>query len=100
VFHSTAHRTLLVEPAAEGPGILALSPRANRIFIEEGGKLLPLNLKNPHPEISFSALWGTVWYENYDEPKYVWQSTASNTDFERKLSLSPLTFGTLKAAFY
>ncbi|MGJ7547342.1 ABC transporter permease subunit [Pseudomonas alloputida] len=100
VFHSTAHRTLLVEQAAEGAGILALSPRANRIIIEEGGKLLPLSLRNPHPEISFSALWGKVWYENYDEPKYVWQSTASNTDFEPKLSLSPLTFGTLKAAFY
>ncbi|WP_312933217.1 ABC transporter permease subunit [Pseudomonas sp.] len=100
VFHSTAHRTLLVEPAAEGAGILALSPRANRIIIEEGGKLLPLSLRNPHPEVSFSALWGKVWYENYDAPKYVWQSTASNTDFEPKLSLSPLTFGTLKAAFY
>jgi phosphate transport system permease protein len=100
VFHSTAHRTLLVEQAAEGAGVLALSPRANRIIIEEGGKLLPLSLRNPHPEISFSALWGKVWYENYDEPKYVWQSTASNTDFEPKLSLSPLTFGTLKAAFY
>ncbi|CAI8789649.1 ABC transporter permease subunit [Pseudomonas soli] len=100
VFHSTAHRTLLVEPVAEGAGILALSPRANRIIIEQGNKLLPLSLKNPHPEVSFSALWGKVWYENYDEPKYVWQSTASNTDFEPKLSLSPLTFGTLKAAFY
>ena len=100
VFHSTAHRTLLVEPVAEGAGVLALSPRANRIIIEQGGKLLPLSLKNPHPEVSFSALWGKVWYENYDEPKYVWQSTASNTDFEPKLSLSPLTFGTLKAAFY
>ncbi len=100
VFHSTAHRTLLVEPVADGAGILALSPRANRILIEEGGKLLPLSLRNPHPEVSMSALWGKVWYENYDEPKYVWQSTASNTDFEPKLSLSPLTFGTLKAAFY
>lgn len=100
VFHSTAHRTLLVASVAQGPGILALSPRANRIMIEEPGRLLPLKLHNPHPEVSFSALWGKVWYENYDAPKYVWQSTASNTDFEPKLSLSPLTFGTLKAAFY
>jgi len=100
VFHSTAHRTLLVESVAQGPGILALSPRANRVMIEEPGRLLPLKLHNPHPEVSFSALWGKVWYENYDAPKYVWQSTASNTDFEPKLSLSPLTFGTLKAAFY
>ena len=100
VFHSTAHRTLLVEKIAEGPGIMALSPRANRIIVEEGGKLVPLTLKNPHPEVSWSALWDKVWYENYDEPKYVWQSTAANTDFEPKMSLAPLTFGTLKAAFY
>lgn len=100
VFHSTAHRTLLVESVAQGPGILALSPRANRIMIEAPDRLLPLKLHNPHPEVSFSALWGKVWYENYDAPKYVWQSTASNTDFEPKLSLAPLTFGTLKAAFY
>ncbi|MEB0208394.1 ABC transporter permease subunit [Pseudomonas sp. CCC3.1] len=100
VFHSTAHRTLLVEKVAEGPGIMALSPRANRIIVEEGGKLLPLTLKNPHPEVSWSALWSKVWYENYDGPKYVWQSTAANTDFEPKMSLAPLTFGTLKAAFY
>ncbi len=100
VFHSTAHRTLLVEPVAEGQGVFGLSPRANRLIVEAGGKLHPLVLDNPHPEVSWSALWSKVWYENYDEPKYVWQSTAANTDFEPKLSLSPLTFGTLKAAFY
>lgn len=70
------------------------------MLIESGGKLLPLTLDNPHPEVSWSSLWGKVWYENYDEPKYVWQSTASNSDFEPKLSLAPLTYGTLKAAFY
>ena len=100
VFHSTAHRTLLVQKIAEGPGIMALSPRANRIIVEEGGQLRPLTLKNPHPEVSWSALWSKVWYENYDAPNYVWQSTAANTDFEPKMSLAPLTFGTLKAAFY
>jgi phosphate transport system permease protein len=100
VFHSTANRTLLVEPVADGAGLLALSPRANRVVVEEGGQMLPFRLSNPHPEISFSALWGKVWYESYDEPKYVWQSTAANTDFEPKLSLAPMTFGTLKAAFY
>lgn len=100
VFHSTAHRTLLVDQVVEGEGLFGLSPRANRVIVEAGGKLQPLVLDNPHPEVSWSALWSKVWYENYDEPKYVWQSTAANTDFEPKLSLSPLTFGTLKAAFY
>ena len=42
VFHSTAHRTLLIDKVADGPGILALSPRANHILLESGGKLLPL----------------------------------------------------------
>lgn len=100
IFHSTAHRTLLVEKVADGPGVLTMSPRANHVLLESGGKLLPLTLDNPHPEVSWSSLWGKVWYENYDAPQYVWQSTASNSDFEPKLSLAPLTYGTLKAAFY
>lgn len=100
VFHSTAHRTLLIEPVAQGAQLMSLSPRANQLVIESAKGLLPLELRNPHPEVSWSALWDKVWYENYDAPQYVWQSTASNSDFEPKLSLAPLTFGTLKAAFY
>lgn len=100
VFHSTAHRTLLVEQVVDGPGIYALSPRANRLMVEANGALQPLSLHNPHPEVSWSSMWSKVWYENYDKPAYVWQSTAANTDFEPKMSLAPLTFGTLKAAFY
>ncbi|HSX71454.1 MAG TPA: phosphate ABC transporter permease [Pseudomonas sp.] len=100
IFHSTAHRTLLIEKVAEGAGSAALSPRANRVLVESGGQLQRFIIDNPHPEISWSALWGKVWYESYDEPQYVWQSTSANSDFEPKMSLAPLTFGTLKAAFY
>ncbi|MBD8684275.1 ABC transporter permease subunit [Pseudomonas sp. CFBP 13719] len=100
VFHSTAHRTLLVEPVVDGAGIYAMAPRANKLMVEANGALQPLTLHNPHPEVSWSSMWSKVWYENYDKPAYVWQSTAANTDFEPKMSLAPLTFGTLKAAFY
>jgi len=100
IFHSTAHRTLLVEPVAEGQALIALSPRANRVLVESEGQLQRLIIDNPHPEISWSSLWGKVWYENYDAPGYVWQSTSASTDNEPKLSLAPLAFGTLKAAFY
>lgn len=100
IFHSTAHRTLLKQQVAEGSAIAALSPRASRVLVESDGKLQRFVVDNPHPEISWSALWGKVWYESYPEPDYVWQSTSANTDFEPKLSLSPLAFGTLKAAFY
>jgi phosphate transport system permease protein len=104
VFHSTAHRKLLVQSVVEAPhqdnALMALAPRANHVLLEVNHQLLPMDLSNPHPEVSWSALWDKVWYENYDKPQYVWQSTASNSDFEPKLSLAPLTFGTLKAAFY
>ncbi|MFV3383919.1 ABC transporter permease subunit [Pseudomonas sp. NY15364] len=100
IFHSTAHRTLLKEQVAKGSAIAALSPRASRVLVESDGKLQRFVVDNPHPEISWSSLWGKVWYESYPEPDYVWQSTSANTDFEAKLSLSPLAFGTLKAAFY
>lgn len=47
-----------------------------------------------------SALWGRVWYENYSEPDFVWQSSSASSDFEAKMSLTPLMFGTLKGCFY
>lgn len=100
VFHSTAHRTLLKQPVAEGSAIATLSPRATRLLVESDGQLQRFVIDNPHPEISWSALWSKVWYESYPEPDYVWQSTSANSDFEPKLSLAPLAFGTLKAAFY
>jgi phosphate transport system permease protein len=100
IYHSTAHRTLLRAPVAAGTGMAALSPRATRVLVEHEGSLQRFVVDNPHPEVSWSALWGKVWYESYQEPDYVWQSTSANTDFEPKLSLSPLAFGTLKAAFY
>ncbi|MCQ4315701.1 ABC transporter permease subunit [Stutzerimonas zhaodongensis] len=100
IFHSTAHRTLLTEQVAEGAAVAAMSPRATRLLVEAGDQLQRFVIDNPHPEISWSALWGKVWYESYPEPDYIWQSTSATGDFEPKLSLSPLAFGTLKAAFY
>lgn len=100
IFHSTAHRTLLTEQVAEGVAVATMSPRASRLLVESGDQLQRFVIDNPHPEISWSALWGKVWYESYPEPDYVWQSTSATGDFEPKLSLSPLAFGTLKAAFY
>jgi phosphate transport system permease protein len=58
------------------------------------------NLYNEHPEISLKALWGKVWYENRAGEEYVWQASSGSDDFEPKLSLTPLTLGTIKAAFF
>jgi len=100
IYHSTAKRLVHFQSLeARQPGSLALSPRANGLLIEGGnGSLGMLAIKNEHPEISFSSLWRKVWYENYEQPEYVWQSSASSNEFEPKFSLTPLVFGTLKAA--
>lgn len=103
LYHSTAGRTLLKVPVAMNQSLkhAAMAPRANAMLAEDGGgKLHFWTIENEHPEISWSALWGKVWYESYPEPAYIWQSSSAANDFEPKFSLTPLTFGTIKAAFY
>jgi phosphate transport system permease protein len=78
-----------------------LSAKGNGLIgIDKAGTVSVWQLDIPHPEVSFTTLFGKVWYEGYNEPAYVWQSSAANDDFEPKLSLTPLIFGTLKGTFY
>ncbi len=101
LYNSTANRNVLSEQVVQGQAdTIALAPRSNAILIEQDNKLSFWLIDNEHPEVSWDALWGEVWYEGYQEPEYVWQSSASTNDFEPKYSLMPLAFGTLKAAFY
>tara|TARA_B100001248_G_scaffold75099_1_gene53914 strand:+ start:119368 stop:121587 length:2220 start_codon:yes stop_codon:yes gene_type:complete len=53
-----------------------------------------------HPETSIKSTFTKVWYEGFEKPEYVWQSAGGTDDFEPKLSLIPLIFGTLKGTFY
>lgn len=101
VFYTTSKRTLMHEKIADGVTKFNISPRSDAVLVETaGGKLKLIHLENEHPEMSLSSIWGEVWYESYPEPDYIWQSSAANDDFEPKYSLTPLAFGTLKAAFY
>lgn len=102
IFNSTAHREVFKEQLlSTAPGAMAISPRGDALLIETaGGNLNYWEVHNEHPEVSLSALWDKVWYESYAEPEYIWQSSAATNEFEPKYSLVPLSFGTLKAAFY
>ncbi|AMO54485.1 phosphate ABC transporter permease [Endozoicomonas montiporae] len=101
VFYTTAGRSIIREKLSDGViNQMAISPRSNYLLVDGQNGVEFLRVKNEHPEVSFSALWQKVWYEGYEQPEYIWQSSASNNDFEPKLSLTPLSFGTLKAAFY
>lgn len=102
IYHSTSGRTVLTQKFSSGlPVAVALAPRASgMLLINEDGSAGFIDIDNEHPEVSFSSLWSKVWYENYSEPDYVWQSSASSNAFEPKFSLTPLAFGTLKASLY
>ena len=102
IYYTTSERLLSLEKISDAPLLqVAVSPRADAaLALDAKGRLHVLDIRNEHPEISFKALWGAVWYEGYSEPAYLWQSTAATADFEPKFSLTPLALGTLKAAFY
>jgi phosphate transport system permease protein len=104
IYHTTAEREVMTEQVTQTqalPVASALSPRATALLVEvQSNNMYAWKIDNRHPEVSISSLWQQVWYEGYKQPDYIWQSSASNSDFEPKYSLTPLVFGTLKAAFY
>jgi phosphate transport system permease protein len=101
VRHLTSERTLLRFPGEGRPAdAVMITPRADGIFVKRADDLERYSLLNPHPEFSWRAVLGKVWYEGYPKPEYVWQSTGATDDFESKMSLVPLVFGTIKATFY
>jgi phosphate transport system permease protein len=102
IYYATSRRLMLRERISDSPiRIATFTPRADGIVVEDGnGRLHSAYVDNLYPEVSWHSLWQKVWYESYREPEYIWQSSAATSDFEAKLSLAPLTFGTLKAAFY
>lgn len=100
--HTTAHEILTsfrLTPSPSPP-LAAFTPNADALVLVGADRLSAFAIHNDHPEISWSTLWRRIWYEGYDEPVYNWQSSSADTDFEPKFSLTPLFFGTLKAAFY
>jgi phosphate transport system permease protein len=111
--HMTSERHLLsialggagLSPAIEKPAgapapQVALGPRGDALLgLDASGTLTAWRIDGGCPEISLKTLFGRVFYEGYDRPEYVWQTTGGE-EFEPKFSLVPLLFGTLKGTFY
>ena len=102
IHHATASADVYKSTKMDGPlNRIAISPvNSTALLVDENNLLEMASVRNNHPGISFTSLWRKVWYEGSSEPRYVWQSTAGGDEFEPKMSLMPLTVGTLKAAFY
>jgi len=101
LFYTTSGRQLAELSLPPCPDcVYALAPRSDTLLAATTDRISLWQVDNQHPEISISALFTPVWYEGYTEKQFIWQSTAASSDFEPKYSLTPLLFGTLKAAFY
>jgi len=100
--HATTRRTLISLSSSSGAiEGLSFAPKANgAVAIDAKGHLSNWAIHNPHPEITLATLFGKIWYEGYNEPAYVWQSTGGTDEFEPKLSLIPLIVGTMKGTLY
>ena len=102
VHFATSSRTLFLREMLDAPVVqLAISPINTRMLALDGDGLVhALAVRNPHPQVSFKSLWHRVWYEGRSDPDFIWQSSSASDEFEPKMSLVPLTVGTLKAAFF
>jgi len=99
---STNQRTLYRAAHSQMPvTLMSMAPKADGAFVlDERQRISHLAIDNPHPEANRRAFFEKIWYEGYGKPEYVWQSSSGTDDFEAKLSLVPLIFGTLKGTFY
>ncbi|TLD40410.1 MAG: Phosphate transport system permease protein PstC [Candidatus Jettenia ecosi] len=99
--HATSEQNVLIFKVPATPAALTFSPKADGILAaSSNNNLFQWIISNPHPEITLKTLFGKVWYEGYEKPEFVWQSTGGTDDFEPKLSLVPLIFGTIKGTVY
>jgi phosphate transport system permease protein len=64
------------------------------------GKLHRWSLEDHHPESSWGAFFGKIWYEGATGPDYTWQSSSGSDEFEAKYSMMPLIYGTAKGTFF
>lgn len=83
------------------PVAATLDGKGEHFFIAAAdGEVRRYELRDPHPEAGWRAFFGRVWYEGGPGPVHQWQSTGGTDDFEPKLSLMPLIFGSLKGTVY
>ncbi|CAM2067706.1 ABC transporter permease subunit [Sulfidibacter corallicola] len=101
LFHLTSAKTLFeMNAPATLTELFAGADGHSLQAMDEQGSFWFWRFSLDHPEITFRTLWRSVLYEGYPESDFVWQSSSAANDFQPKMSLVPLLFGTLKGASY
>lgn len=104
IHHITSERHVAgissVASAGSPVRAVALAPKDDALLALAADRALIWHLDAPHPEVTVGAILTPVWYEGFEAPAQVWQSSSGTDDFEPKYGLYPLVFGTLKATLY
>lgn len=79
---------------------MGFSHNGQDVLLSAAGHTFNFELFAPHLEASKESFFSRVAYEGYQNPTFSWQSTSGSEQFQPKLSLIPLMWGTLKATFY
>ncbi len=101
VFFVTNENLLAEVQASAGPiTSLAIAPRDDALLIAAPGTIETWGMDPGHPDVNLTSLFSPIWYEGSSGPAHVWQSTGATNEFEPKIGVMPLIFGTLKATLY
>ncbi len=99
--YATTQSTRWQKDVPYRPAQMAFSGKYDRLLVlDDQHKVHLYTVHDPHPEASFKAFFGKLWYEGSPEQKFEWQSSGASDDFEPKLSMIPLLIGTLKGTLY
>ena len=99
--HSTSGAVRWTGTVDIDPAAAILDAKGESFWIASAtGEARKFEVKDHHPDAGVDAFFGKVWYEGGEGPVYQWQSTGGTDDFEAKLSLVPLIFGSLKGTAY
>lgn len=100
LFSSIQPQPLLKDTLPAKVQQMAFAPRGDGLLLETAQGWQHYALDNLYPDVTWRSLWQKLWYENYPQPAYVWQSTSGEDSYQAKFSLMPVIFGTFKAAGY
>lgn len=80
---------------------ILLNSQYNKMsLLDENGCITTFPIRDPHPEAGWSAFFRQIWYEGYDAPMYIWQSSGGADTYEAKYSLVPLLYGSFKGTLF
>lgn len=100
LFASKQSAAVLTQQVAAQAQHMVFSAHGKALLLETPTQWYAYRVDNPYPDIGWRGLWQRIWYENYPQPDFIWQSTAADDSYQAKFSLVPLLAGSLKAALY